>query len=347
MDILILGASYGSLFSTKLLMSGHNVCLVCRSATADLINAEGTIVELRVRGSDSPTLYSSTDLRGTLSASIPSLVDPAHYDLIVLAMQEPQYSASSLRSLLSRIAMSSKPCLSLMNMPPPPYLSRFSIFDSLDFSACYDNLSIWSEFDPDVMSLCSPDPQAFRPADKPANFLRVGLSTNFKTAPFARPEHNAILSRLSHDIDAISTDIPVKLRMSDSLFVPFAKWSMLMCGNYRCVLRDGIRSISDSVHTDLDISRKIYDSVVSLILHLGGDESHIVPFDKYATAARSLNRPSSVARSIDSGSTQIERVDLLLHTISHSLSFSSPPDFSWLSDIVDTVNHRLAINVSA
>src|ERR1700704_2516054 len=28
-DILILGASYGSLLGTKLLMAGHRVCLVC------------------------------------------------------------------------------------------------------------------------------------------------------------------------------------------------------------------------------------------------------------------------------------------------------------------------------
>jgi len=32
--ILILGASYGSLFGTKLLMAVHDVTLVCRRATA-------------------------------------------------------------------------------------------------------------------------------------------------------------------------------------------------------------------------------------------------------------------------------------------------------------------------
>ena len=35
-NILILGASYGSLLATKLLMAGHNVTLVCRTKTADL-----------------------------------------------------------------------------------------------------------------------------------------------------------------------------------------------------------------------------------------------------------------------------------------------------------------------
>ena len=32
--ILILGASYGSLLGTKLLMAGHDVTLVCRAQTA-------------------------------------------------------------------------------------------------------------------------------------------------------------------------------------------------------------------------------------------------------------------------------------------------------------------------
>ena len=47
--VLILGASYGSLFGTKLLMAGHDVTLVCRKATAKLINDEGTVVRLKLK----------------------------------------------------------------------------------------------------------------------------------------------------------------------------------------------------------------------------------------------------------------------------------------------------------
>ena len=43
-NILILGASYGSLLATKFLMAGHNVTLVCRNNTAELINRCGTEV---------------------------------------------------------------------------------------------------------------------------------------------------------------------------------------------------------------------------------------------------------------------------------------------------------------
>ena len=53
-NILILGASYGSLLASKLLFGGHNIKLVCLPAEADLINAEGFRVRLPVRGRATP-----------------------------------------------------------------------------------------------------------------------------------------------------------------------------------------------------------------------------------------------------------------------------------------------------
>src|SRR3954454_10781032 len=54
-NILILGASYGSLLATKLLMAGHNVTLVCRKKTAELINRDGTERSHQAaRGADAP-----------------------------------------------------------------------------------------------------------------------------------------------------------------------------------------------------------------------------------------------------------------------------------------------------
>ena len=88
--ILILGASYGSLFSTKLLMAVHDVTLVCRRATAELINTRGTEVDLPLRGETAPRRIRSIDLSGRLDAKTPEMVDPSDYDLVVLAMQPPQ-----------------------------------------------------------------------------------------------------------------------------------------------------------------------------------------------------------------------------------------------------------------
>ena len=49
-NILMMGASYGSLLASKLLFGGHTIHLVCLPAEADLINAEGFRVRLPVRG---------------------------------------------------------------------------------------------------------------------------------------------------------------------------------------------------------------------------------------------------------------------------------------------------------
>ncbi len=129
MKILILGASYGSLLSTKLLMAGHDVTLVCTAAEAALINDEGTVVRIQVRGEDTPRLIASGSLPGKLDACTPDDADPADYDMVAMAMQEPQYRAAEVRALLARIGASRKPCLSIMNMPPLPYLKRIPGLD--------------------------------------------------------------------------------------------------------------------------------------------------------------------------------------------------------------------------
>ena len=53
-NILIMGASYGSLLASKLLFGGHKIHLVCLPAEADLINAEGFRVRLPVQGPQGP-----------------------------------------------------------------------------------------------------------------------------------------------------------------------------------------------------------------------------------------------------------------------------------------------------
>ena len=104
--VLILGASYGSLLATKLLVAGQNVSLVCRSYEADLINSQGTRLHIPFRGRESHIEIDSRKLSGRLNAMKPEAADPAQYDLVVLAMQEPQYRSPELLRLLKRIANS-------------------------------------------------------------------------------------------------------------------------------------------------------------------------------------------------------------------------------------------------
>ena len=81
-------------------------------------------------------------------------------------------------------------------------------------------------------------------------------------------------------------ELPVKLRVHDSIFVPLAKWSMLLAGNYRCVTKDGMRTAQEAVHSDLEASRAVYNFVFDLCVKLGAKPADLVPFEKYAAAAR-------------------------------------------------------------
>lgn len=336
-NILILGASYGSLLATKLLMAGHNATLVCRKKTAELINQEGTEVRIKLRDETAHRSIFSRDLPGTLDATSPDQVDVSRYDLVALAMQEPQYTNHTIRVLMVKIAEARLPCLSIMNMPPLPYLKRIQALADMDLDVAYTNAQVWDRFKPELVSLCSPDPQAFRPPEEGANVLHVGLPTNFKAATFADETHNRLLRELEADIDAVKLDgkdVPVKLKVFDSLFVPLAKWSMLLTGNYRCITPYEPQSIRDAVHDDLKRSQSIYDHVDAIARHLGADAKDQVPFDKYAKAAESLLKPSSAARAVASGAPFIERVDLLVKLISHQLGMPNA-DIDRTVDIVD------------
>jgi hypothetical protein len=107
----------------------------------------------------------------------------------------------------------------------------------------------------------------------------------------------------------------VKLKVHDSVFVPLAKWAMLMCGNYRCVKADTVIPIKEAVHGDIGKSRAIYEWVVDLCVDLGAKREDMVPFEKYAKAAESLGSPSSAARALAAGAPNIERVDRLVQSV--------------------------------
>jgi hypothetical protein len=209
-----------------------------------------------------------------------------------------------------------------MNMPPLPYLKRIDGLKDIDLEEAYTNAQVWERFKPGLVTLCSPDPQAFRPPEEGANVLHVGLPTNFKAAAFEDEAHNKLLRELEADIDAVKLDgqdVPVKLKVFDSLFVPLAKWSMLLTGNYRCITPQEPQAIRDAVHGDLKVSESIYDHVDAVARKLGADPQDQVPFAKYAKAAESLLKPSSAARAVAAGAPFIERVDLLVKLISHHL----------------------------
>jgi hypothetical protein len=346
-NILILGASYGSLLGTKLLMAGHHVSLVCTAPTARLINREGTRVRFPLRGEAAPVEIDSRQLPGTLTALTPADADPQDYDLIVLGMQEAQYGSPGVRELMRSIARARKPCLAIMNMPPLAYLRRLPGMAAELLKPCYTDPAVWEGFDPALITLASPDPQAFRPPEAQKNVLQVGLPTNFKAARFESEAHNAILRNLEADIEDArfnrsgeTLEIPVKLKVHDSIFVPLAKWPMLIAGNYRCIRRHDMIPIREAVHGDLERSRRIYEWAAGLCMALGAGADDLVPFDKYAKAAESLGKPSSAARALFGGARHIERVDALVRRI----AWQHGTECAVLDEIVELVDARLEKN---
>ena len=345
--ILLMGASYGSLLASKILFGGHSVHLVCLPAEADLINAEGFRVYLPVKGRQDRITLDSRKLPGKVTAGGAAGVNPADYDLVGLAMQEPQYRSPGVRELLDAVAKAKVPCMSIMNMPPLPYVKRIPGLDYDALKPAYTDASVWDSFDPGRVTLCSPDPQAIRPPEGKANELLVTLPTNFKVARFEDDKHTKILRDLEKDIDAVRYDVdgakielPVKLRVHESIFTPLAKWSMLLAGTYRCITKDGMRTAQEAVHSNIAEAREVYNFVFDLCVKLGAKPEDLVPFEKYAAAAQSLSRPASAARALQNGAPNIERADKLVQLIARQKGMQNDK----VDAIVALVDSRLDAN---
>jgi hypothetical protein len=348
--VLIMGASYGSLLASKLLFGGHEVTLICLPAEVEAINTDGIRVKMPIRGRSAPVEIHSKKLPGKLSAAGPAGINPGDYDLVALAMQEPQYRSAGVRELLDAVAKSKKPTMSIMNMPPLPYLKRIPGLNTDVLTHCFTDATVWANFEPGCLTLCSPDPQAIRMPDDKINVLTVTLPTNFKAARFDSEASTNILRQFQREIEAIRfdpgdgpIDLPVKLKVHDSIFVPLAKWAMLCTGNYRCVRKDAAVSIKEAVHTDLDASRSSYNWVRDLCLALGASPDDLVPFEKYAVAANGLIRPSSAARALFAGAPNIERVDRLVQSIAAQRGQHN----AVLDETVALVDARLELNRKA
>src|SRR5256885_11547569 len=119
--ILIMGASYGSLLGTKLALAGHAVHLICLPAEAELINKEGAIVRMPVKGRDGLVEINSKKLPGKMSAGGTGGGKPSHYHLVAPALQEPPYRFPRGREVLAAAGRAKGARLSVLDMSPLPY----------------------------------------------------------------------------------------------------------------------------------------------------------------------------------------------------------------------------------
>jgi len=143
--------------------------------------------------------------------------------------------------------------MSIMNMPPLPYLKRIPGLNTDSLHNCFTDARSGPNFDPGCLTLCSPDPQAIRMPDDKINVLTVTLPTNFKRRVSIPKHPPTSMRQMQREIEAIRfdagdgmIDLPVKLKVHDSIFVPLAKWAMLCTGNYRCVRKDAAVTIKEA-----------------------------------------------------------------------------------------------------
>src|SRR5438876_4251197 len=93
-----------------------------------------------------------------------------------------------------------------MNMPPLAYLNRIRGVQTNTLKECYADPDVWKSFVPGLITLSSPDPEAFRPPDQPKNVMHVGSPTNFKAAPFDADETMKLLRNLEGDSEQARFD---------------------------------------------------------------------------------------------------------------------------------------------
>src|SRR5260221_14470854 len=89
-----------------------------------------------------------------------------------------------------------------MNMRPLPYVKPTPGLNCDLPKPAYTDPTVWDNFDPGLLTLCSPDPQAVRPPDEKVNVLQVTLPTNFKVPKFDNDLYTAILRQLERESDA-------------------------------------------------------------------------------------------------------------------------------------------------
>lgn len=340
--VLVIGASYGLLVASKIATAGMPVTVVGHPWEVETINKLGVEIEFGPNKVLKPPMGPDG-----VWLCLPDMVRVSQYDLVFLCVQEPQVGSCEIHNLLSRIG-SRLPIAAVMNMPPLPFLSRDSAFQPSKFIHAYRSAPTWSQISERRVTATSPDPQAFRDdPDRPGRLL-VTLASNFKFAPFDSQDDQRLLTsitRLASRVTAPWGRVPVNFLTRSSIFTPLTKWPMLITGNCRCVREQGVSPlpISEVVSRDRDQSQILYTSINNALIKVGVPVSILVPFEKYLIASARLSRPSSIALALESGATDVERIDLMVQALL-SLHDDNNTAANLVADIVDRIDRRLSLN---
>ena len=260
-------------------------------------------------------------------------------------MQEPHYRSPACVKLLDAVGKSRVPCMSIMNMPPLPYIKRIPGLDNKALEAAYTDPRCGTGR-PEQDHAQQPGPAGDPPARRPGQRAARHAAHQLQCARFEDDKDTQIVRNLEKDVDAARFDapegkieLPVKLKRLRSIFVPLAKWSMLLAGNYRCITKDGMRTAQEAVHTDIEESRSVYNFVFDLCVKLGAKPDDLVPFENMRRGAEPDAASLGGARA-QQRPPNIERADKLVQLIAKQKGLSHPV----IDAGVALVDERLAAN---
>ena len=183
-NVLTLGASYGSLLATKLLFGGHKITMVCLPNEVEAFNSEGARIRMPIRGRKEPIELELAQIAGEPQGGRARRRQPDGF-------RSRRAGDAGAAIPLARSARTARrgrrakvPCMSIMNMPPLPYLKRIPGLNTEPLKPAFTDAGVWTISSP------AGDPVQPRPAGDPAagekiNVLQVTLPTNFKVARFA------------------------------------------------------------------------------------------------------------------------------------------------------------------
>jgi hypothetical protein len=169
------------------------VTLVCLPQEAELINAKGAIVRMPVKGREGLVEVNSRAPRQALRRRHRRTWTRRHSTSSRSRCRSRSTARRACASCSTRGA--NRRAVHVDHEHAAAALPRaHSGIDPAKCESSYTDPSVWKSFDAKLMTLCSPDPQAFRPPDDEANVLQVRLPTNFKAARFDSDAHTALLA---------------------------------------------------------------------------------------------------------------------------------------------------------
>ncbi len=108
-------------------------------------------------------------------------------------MQEPQYRSPGVRELLDAVAKSRVPCMSIMNMPPLPYVRRIPGLNARFLKPAYTDPTVWDSFDPRNLDSVQSRPAGHPPAGRKGQRAAGHSADQFQSRAFEGRKATAML----------------------------------------------------------------------------------------------------------------------------------------------------------